>query len=56
MNPLETNEQGEHLCHWCKRPVAYAALGIRVIVQDGRAVRIGTCYDHRYTEAGDQAQ
>lgn len=56
MNPLETDEQGRHLCHWCKEPVPYAALGIRVIIENGRAIRIGTCSEHSDTEPADAAR
>lgn len=56
MNPLETDDQGRHLCHWCKQPVPYAVLGIRVINDNGRIIRIGTCYEHAHTEPADAAQ
>lgn len=50
MNPLETDEQGQYLCHWCKCPVPYSVLGIRTIVENGRVIRIGTCGEHFYNE------
>lgn len=56
MNPLETDDQGRHLCHWCKQPVPYAVLGIRVINENGRIIRIGTCYEHAHTEPADTTQ
>ena len=55
MNPIETNDQGEYLCHWCKQPVPYAALGIRVILVNGQALRIGTCSAHWDTEPANVA-
>lgn len=56
MNPLETDDQGRYLCHWCKQPVPYAALGIRVIWQIDKFIRIGTCYEHSETEPVDSAR
>lgn len=50
MNPLETDEQGQYLCHWCKCQVPYTVLGIRTIVENGRVIRIGTCGEHFYNE------
>lgn len=46
VNALEVDEQGRYLCHWCKCPVSYASMGIKVIIENGRVIRIGTCGEH----------
>jgi hypothetical protein len=56
MNPIETNDQGEYLCHWCKQPVPDSALGIRVVLVNGQALRIGTCSAHWDTQPAAVAQ
>lgn len=46
VNELETNKDGNVICHYCKTPVTRQSMGIRTIIEDGRVIRIATCRSH----------